>query len=96
MQKSSGCKTMKSSSDRACCASTGRAVWQQQEEELGELGEQLDAEGDGLALGLDALDRLAPAADLLLLLGHHFTVWKWLSSELSQLTPHLPAAKHIT
>ena len=49
---------MKSSSDRPCCASTGHAVWQHPEEELGELGEQLDAEDDGLGLGLDALDHL--------------------------------------
>ena len=36
------------------------------EGELGELGEQLDDEDDGHGLGLDALDRRAPAADLLL------------------------------
>ena len=34
--------------------------------ELGELHEHLDAEDDGLALGLDALDRPAPSAGLLL------------------------------
>ena len=33
-------------------------MWQHPEEELGELGEQLDAEDDGLGLGLDALDHL--------------------------------------
>ena len=66
---------MNSSSDRPCCASTGHAVWQHPEGELGELEEHLDAEDDGLTLGLDALDRRAPAADLLLLLGHDFTVW---------------------
>jgi len=36
------------------------------EGELGELGDLLDAEDDGLDLGLDALDRRAPAAGLLL------------------------------
>ena len=35
-------------------------------EELEELEEHLDAEDDGFALGLDALDRRAPAAGLLL------------------------------
>ena len=34
--------------------------------ELEELEEHLDAEDDSLALGLDALDRRAPAAGLLL------------------------------
>ena len=47
-------------------ASTGRVVRQHLQGELGELHEHLDAEDDGLALGLDALDRRAPAAGLLL------------------------------
>ena len=43
--------------------------------ELEELEEHLDAEVVGLDLGLDALDHPALAADLLLLVGHDFTVW---------------------
>ena len=39
---------------------------EQLEGELGELGDLLDAEVVGLDLGLDALDRRAPAAGLLL------------------------------
>jgi len=41
-------------------------VREQLEGELGELGDLLDAEVVGLDLGLDALDRRAPAAGLLL------------------------------
>ena len=58
---------MNSSSDRPCYASTARVVWQHPEEDLGELHDHLDAEDDGLALGLDALDRRVPAAGFLLL-----------------------------
>ena len=57
---------MKSSSARACCATTGRVVRELLAGELGELGDLLDAEDDGLDLGLDALNRRAPAAGLLL------------------------------
>ena len=56
------------------------------EGELGELGEQLHDEDDVHGLGLDALDRRAPAADLLLLLEHDFAVWMRLSDDSSQLT----------
>ena len=59
---------------------------EQLEGELGELGDLLSAEDDVLDLGLDALDHPAPAAGLLLLVGHDFNVWKWLSSDSSQLT----------
>ena len=47
-------------------ASSGRVVRQLLLGELGELLELLDGDGVGLALGLDALDRRAPAAGLLL------------------------------
>ena len=81
---------MKSSSVLPCWASTGHTVLEHPEGELAELGEQLDDTGDdeddGHGLGLDALDHRAPAAGLLLLVGHDFTVCTWLSSDLSQLT----------
>ena len=58
---------------------------EQLEGELGELGDLLDAEDDVLDLGLDALDRRAPAAGLLL---HIYTAK---SCALSSLPPaHLP------
>ena len=50
---------MKSSTDRALSAATGRAVRQHLVGELEELEEHLDAEVVGLDLGLDALDRRA-------------------------------------
>ena len=77
---------MKSSTARALSTCTVLLCWQHVEGELGELGEQLDDEDDGHDLGLDALDHPAPAAGLLLLVGHDFNVWKWLSSDSSQLT----------
>ena len=58
---------MKSLSDRALSATTGRAVRQHLAGELGELLDLLDAEVVGLDLALDALDHPAPAAGLLLL-----------------------------
>ena len=65
---------MKSSSVLPCWAHPrclteyhGVTVLEHPEGELGELGEQLDDGDDGHGLGLDALYRRAPAADLLLL-----------------------------
>ena len=73
--KSSGCKMIKSSTDRALSTSTVTRCCQHQEGSLEQLEGLVLGEASGLDLGLDALDHPALAADLLLLLGHDFTVW---------------------
>ena len=77
---------IQSSAARAWSASTVTQCCQHREGTLEQLQDLVLGQAGGLNLGFDALDHRAPAAGLLLLVGHHFTVWKWLSSELSQLT----------